>query len=298
MSRIQHTVTSKPHLLQRTWSSAEAFDYCGRITSAHYENFPVASLLLPKHLRKHVTAIYAFARTADDLADEPGYTPAERLDELEKWEGHLDECFRGNASHPIFVALHETVSRFDLPQELFQRLLVAFRSDVTVHRYETFDDLLGYCSHSANPVGRLVLLLFNYRNDSLMSLSDNICTALQLTNFWQDVSVDSVKNRIYIPFEDFVKYGYTERELRSQLFTKEFADLLAFEVERTEDLFLRSEPLLSEVGSDLSSELRRTVNGGRRILDKIRKLNYDVLRNRPTLSIIDKGLLLTRSYLS
>jgi squalene synthase HpnC len=298
MSRIQHTATSEPRLLHRIWTPEEAFDYCARVTYDHYENFPVASLFLPKHLRKHVTAIYAFARTADDFADEPGYTPAERLDELEKWERQLNECYRGNATHPVFVALRETIQRFDLPAELFQSLLFAFRSDVTVRRYETFGDLLSYCSHSANPVGRLILLLFNYRNESLMSLSDTICTALQLTNFWQDVSVDLQKDRIYIPLEDFSNYGYTEEELRARQFTKEFADLMAFEVERTENLFLHGEPLLSEVGRDLSFELRLTVNGGRRILNKIRKAEYDVLRNRPMLSLIDKSSLLIRSYFS
>jgi squalene synthase HpnC len=266
----------------------DAFDHCERLARRHYENFPVASRFLPRALRPHVAAVYAFARTADDFADEPGMTPAERIEALNDWAVKLEECYRGNVTHPVFVALRETVQRFDLPSDLFHALLHAFRLDVTKHRYETFEELLEYCRFSAHPVGRIVLLLFNYRNESLMNLSDHICTALQLTNFWQDLSVDILRDRLYLPTDDLVHCGVTEEEIFNRSHTPEFAQLLAMEVDRTEELFIRGEPLLTWVGNDLSRELRLTLAGGRRVLEKIRRRNYEVLSRRPTLSLADK----------
>ncbi len=298
MSRFQHIHTPEPQLSSRQWRPPEAFRYCERITSNHYENFPVASRFIPKDLRPHVCAIYAFARTADDYADEPGLTPAERVEALNDWEFQLHECYRGNASHPIFVALRETIRRFDLPSELFHGLLQAFRMDVVKHRYETFEELLDYCRFSANPVGRLILLLFNYRNESFMTLSDHICTALQLTNFWQDVSVDLNKDRVYLPLDDLSQFGVSEEDLFARRYTQEFSDLLAMEVRRTEDLFIQGVPLLEEVGRNLSFELRLTVVGGRRILEKIRRNNYNVLSQRPTLSFLDKFSIVAQSFLA
>lgn len=274
------------------WTVKEAFEYCERLTRAHYENFPVASRFIRRALRQHVCAVYAFARTADDYADEPGMTPAERMEALNQWERMLEDCYRGNATHPIFIALRETIQRFDLPSELFHALLHAFRIDVTKHRYETFDDLLEYCRYSAHPVGRLVLLLFNYRNDSLMRFSDHVCAALQLTNFWQDVSVDGARDRIYLPIEDMMQFGVSEEEVLARQYTSAFAELLAMEVSRTEDLFIQGEPLLGEVGDDLSFELRLTFAGGRRILQKIRRNHYDVLTRRPRLTSFDTLLLI------
>ncbi|HWP83484.1 MAG TPA: squalene synthase HpnC [Bacteroidota bacterium] len=298
MTRSHHTAHVESAPTQRVWSPPDAFRYCKRLASSHYENFPVASLLVPKDRRKYVNAIYAFARTADDFADEPGYTPAERIEELNHWEMQLQECYRGEASHPVFVALRETVQRFDIPIELFQGLLHAFRSDVINHRYETFDDVLEYCRFSANPIGRLVLLLFNYRNESLMRLSDHICTGLQLANFWQDVSVDVLKDRLYIPIEDMRRYGVAEEEILAGKASIAFRDMMEMEVERTEEFFVRGEPLLNEVGRDLMMELKLTLAGGRAILKKIGDLDYDVLTKRPTLTLWNKVGLLVRSFLT
>ena len=298
MSRFQHIHAPELQLSSGQLSPQEAFRYCERITYNHYENFPVASRFIPKDLRPHMCSIYAFARAADDYADKPGMTPAERVEALNDWELQLHECYRGNASQPVFVALRETIQRFDLPPELFHGLLQAFRMDVVKHRYETFEELLGYCRFSANPVGRLVLLLFNYRNESFMTLSDHICTALQLTNFWQDVSVDLDKDRVYLPLDDLGQFGVSEEDLFARCYSKEFANLLEMEVRRTEDLFIQGEPLLTEVGRDLSFELRLTVSGGRRILEKIRRNNYNVLSQRPALAFFDKVSIVTQSLLA
>lgn len=281
-------LTREIEIPQRPWTSAEAFRHCERITREHYENFPVASLLLPKERRKYVCAIYAFARTADDFADEPGLTTAERIESLNSWELQLNECLSGNARHRVFAALAETIDRFQIPPELFRNLLQAFRQDVTTHRYKTFAGVLDYCLNSANPVGRLVLLLFNYRSESLAELSDSICTALQLTNFWQDIRVDAGRDRIYVPAEDMKEFSYTEEELTNMTFNPEFKRLLSFEIERTRDLFLRGKPLLSEVGKDLVFELKLTWNGGMKILEKIERNHYDVFRNRPILTLSNK----------
>ncbi len=282
---------------RRSWTVPQAFQYCERLTRDHYENFPVASLFVPREKRPFVCAIYSFARIADDYADEPGLTPAERIDSLTEWEEQLIDAYRGHTHHPVFIALRETVDRFEIPMELFQALLLAFRSDVTTHRYESFDEVLGYCENSANPVGRLILLLFNYRSEAFMELSDSICTALQLTNFWQDVSVDLKKDRVYIPMEDVREFGYSEEDLFQRTFSQSFKDLMCYEVDRTRQMFLEGKPLLSEVGKDLRSELRLTWNGGMRILRKIEQADYNVLASRPTISVLDKLLLLTQGFL-
>ena len=275
----------------------QAFQFCERLAHDHYENFPVASMLVPREKRPHVYAIYSFARIADDYADEPGLTPAERVNSIVEWEEQLVDAYRGHAHHPVFVALRETVDRFQIPVELFQRLLKAFRSDVTTHRYETFDQVLEYCDNSANPIGRLMLLLFNYRAEMSMELSDSICTALQLTNFWQDVSVDLEKDRVYISMEDIREFGYSEEDLLERRCTQAFRDLMCYQIERTEELFREGKPLLADVGSDLRMELKLTWNGGMRILKKIEKQDYDVLARRPTLSLYDKISILGSSFM-
>lgn len=279
-----------------SWSTENSYQYCERIARDHYENFPVASFFLPRSLKKHVATIYAFARTADDFADEPGLSDEERLQRLNEWEVFLTEAAKGQANHPIFIALGDTISRFEIPVTLLHNLLTAFRSDVTIHRYPTFKDLLGYCENSANPIGRLLLLLFKYRDDQLMMLSDKICTALQLTNFWQDVAVDLDKGRIYIPQEDFTKFGYSEKPLFERKMDDTFRSVLAFEVERTERLFDEGKTLFDRVGNDLKIELRLTWLGGVKILEKIKKKNYDVLTERPLLSKFDKLLLFGSAF--
>jgi phytoene synthase len=190
-------------------SLEEAYAYCRRMAEMHYENFPVGSLLIPKARRKYVYSIYAFARTADDFADEgyetTGLTESDRLAALEDWQRRLGDCYAGNADHPVFVALAATIKELNLPDKLLSDLLSAFRQDVTKHRYANFDEVLDYCTRSANPVGRMILLLFNYRDEQLHRLSDHICTALQLANFWQDVSVDIRKDRVYLPEDEMVQ---------------------------------------------------------------------------------------------
>ena len=273
----------------------EAYRYCEQLAFSHYENFPVASRFLPRDKRKHVAAVYAFARIADDFADEPGLTQEERLQRLQDWETRLSECYRGTASHPVFVALGNTARQFQIPQQLFQNLLAAFRSDVTVRRYESFEDVLAYCRNSANPVGRLVLLLFGYKDETMMGWSDKICTALQLTNFWQDLSIDLDKDRVYIPLEDIRKFKLRVEDIQGKQFSPAIRDLMEFEVLRTEELFKKGEPLLTNVGKDLSLEMKLTWLGGVKILKKIRDLDYDVLHHRPTLSLFDKSSLLLRA---
>jgi hydroxysqualene synthase len=288
---------SKLHTKRKYWSSEDGFRYCETIARKHYENFPVASRFVPKDLRKYIWAIYAFARIADDYADEPGFTIAERMDNLNQWEQYLDECYSGNPAHRVFAALAETVERFQIPIELFQNLLTAFRADVSIRRYETYEDVLAYCRNSANPIGRLVLLLLNYRSETMLGLSDSICTALQLTNFWQDVSVDLQKNRIYLPLEELVEFGYSEQDLLNKKVNNNFCTLMAFQVRRTADLFIEGKPLLTMVGKDLSMELKLIWNGGTKILQKIHNQNYDVITKRPVLSQFDKFGLLFRSFL-
>ena len=288
----------KLHIKHKYWSAEDGFRYCETIARSHYENFPVASRFIPKEMRRYVWTIYAFARIADDYADEPGFTLAERIDNLNQWEQYLDECYNGNPTHRVFAALAETVERFQIPCELLQNLLAAFRADVTVRRYETYEDILAYCRNSANPIGRILLLLLNYRSEVMMQLSDSICTALQLTNFWQDVSVDLRKDRIYLPLEDMEEFEYREEDLLNQNVNDHFYSLMAFQVQRTAELFVKGKPLLTLVGKDLSRELKLTWNGGTRILQKIHDLNYDVLTKRPTLTRLDKLRLLFRSFLS
>jgi squalene synthase HpnC len=275
----------------------QAFQFCERLAHDHYENFPVASFLVPREKRPYVSAIYSFARIADDYADEPGLTPAERINSMAEWEEQLIDAYRGNAHHPVFVALRETVDRFEIPVELFQGLLKAFRSDVTTHRYESFEDVLEYCENSANPIGRLMLLLFNYRSETTMEFSDSICTALQLTNFWQDVAVDLKKDRVYIPLEDIREFGYSEEELFGLHCSQAFKDLMCYQVERTEQMFQEGKPLLSDVGSDLRMELKLTWKGGMRILKKIELQDFDVLAHRPSLSLLEKTSILVSSLI-
>jgi squalene synthase HpnC len=279
---------SKLHIKNRYWSAEDGYSYCEQIARNHYENFPVASRFIPKEMRRYVWAIYAFARIADDFADEPGYTLAERMDNLNQWEQHLFECYNGNPTHRVFAALADTVEHFQIPMELFRNLLAAFYADVSVKRYETYDDLLAYCRNSANPIGRLVLLLFNYRSETMMEYSDSICSALQLANFWQDVSADLEKGRIYIPGEDLAEFNYSEEDLFARRFNDRFRSLMAFEVQRTADMFVEGKPLLSKVDRNLSLELRLTWNGGTKILQKIHKMDYNVLTKRPVLNFFDK----------
>ena len=292
-----------PLLTDRNWSLADSYSFCESLARAHYENFPVGSLLVPARLRKHICAIYAFARVADDFADE-SYgrddsvrTAAERLDCLTRWRELLLTCYHGRPTHPVFIALGDTASVFELPIELFDDLLSAFRQDVVKNRYTDFSELIDYCRRSANPIGRLMLLLFGYREEELHACSDGICTALQLTNHWQDVSIDLDKDRIYLPETDMEQHGLSVEALKNEGATRGFRDLLRVEVRRTRELFEQGKPLCRLVPGRLGLELRAIWLGGITILARIERNGYDVFRNRPTLRLPDKLRILTRAFL-
>ena len=273
---------------------AGAYGFCQALASSHYENFPVASRLLPRKLRKHVAALYAFARIADDFSDEAEYEGVRR-ERLEDWRAQLHD--RAHPRHPVFLALNHTMRELDLPVEPFDDLLSAFLQDTEKRRYATFEELLDYCRRSANPVGRIVLMIHGYRSQELFELSDHICTALQLANFWQDVSVDLKKDRIYIPEEDFRQFGYSEADLRMGLVSEKFVGLLKFQVNRTRALFEQGRPLPNRLGFPLSWEIRLTWLGGREVLRKIKNQGFDTVSARPALSKWDWLPLIARSLL-
>ena len=261
-----------------------AYEHCEQIAKQHYENFPVASRLLPAKLRPHVAAIYAFARTADDFADEPGYHPGERMRLLRDWRAKLhDQSDRSNE----FIALHDTIDRFSLPLQLFDDLLDAFVQDVGTTRYSTWADVLDYCRRSANPVGRLVLRLNGYHDDRLDAASDAVCTALQLTNFWQDLAIDWSRGRLYVPEEIWRTHHTDTAPLAGGLMTPQWKAALADCGHRTRELFLRGRPVCDGVSGRLRYELRATWLGGMRILDRLDRAGYDVFTSRPRLGAAD-----------
>lgn len=264
-----------------------AYAECRRIARRHYENFPVASHLVPRDKRDALAAIYAFARYADDVADELGIEG--RLEKLAEWRQKLEDCFAGKGDHPVFIALRDTVVTFRLSEEHFRNLLRAFLQDVLVNRRPDFASVLSYCMCSANPVGRLVLELFGHRDPELFALSDNICTALQLTNFWQDAAVDLERDRVYVPLEDLRRFSLTLDDLRKFMSPEGLAvddrwrQLMAFEIGRTRELFMQGRSLSERVVRGLRLQLRLTWLGGMAILAKIESARYDVFRRRPSL---------------
>lgn len=271
-----------------------AFAFCERQARSHYENFTLGSRLLPRHLRRHIAALYAFARTADDLADEEP-DPERALAGLDAWERELEACYAGTPHHPVFVALAETVRIHGIPIEPFQRLLTAFRMDVRFAGFETFDDLRHYCAHSADPVGHLVLYLFGYGDAQRQALSDDICTALQLTNFWQDLAIDLRKGRVYLPREDMARFGYTPEDLGRHAVTPAFRELMAFQCARARGLFERGLALAGMLDRDRGREIRLFAGGGLAILDRLEAVGYDAFTARPTLSKWAKMRLVARS---
>jgi len=270
----------------------QAFDYCLEVVRGHYENFPVASRLIPAERRPHIAAVYAFARAADDMADEGTAPAAERLRRLDAWETALERAYAGEADHPVFLALSETAARYAIPRQLFTDLLTAFRSDVGEQRFGSFDDLLGYCRHSANPIGRLVLLIFEEASDRTCALSDHICSGLQLANFWQDLSVDLPRNRVYLPLDDLERFGYTEANLRTRQPDPRLEELLRVLVRRTRALFEAGRPLLEEVSRALRMEVVLSWRGGMAMLDRVEREGAGVLQRRPTLSPMRKAAIL------
>jgi squalene synthase HpnC len=261
----------------------EARAWCRRLAESHYENFHVASWFLPPALRPHFHSIYAYCRVSDDLGDEVG-SPASALALLGLWGRELDACYEGRARHPVFVALAETIRACSIPKEPFADLLVAFRQDQTVTRYETMRDVLAYCRYSANPVGRLVLYACGEQSEEHFRLSDLTCSALQLANFWQDVRVDYRKDRIYIPLEDMRRFGVGEETIASGVATPEFRALLRHEVKTARSLFLEGLPLIGSVNRDLALDLDLFSRGGLEILRAIERQDYDVLSRRPAIA--------------
>ena len=279
-----------------------SFKYCENIVKNHYESFPVASLLIPEKKRKYIYSIYAFARAADDFADEPDIEGGKekRLALLDEWNTKLKDCYKKKAYDPIFIALGSTVKECEIPIEPLENLLKAFRQDVIKNRYDNFQEVLDYCTNSANPIGRLVLMVFGKHDEEMFKYSDKICTALQLTNFWQDISADLEKDRIYIPQDDMKNYNYDDEELLKLKYNDNFKELLKFQVNRTDKIFEEGKELIRLTGNDkglnrLTRELKLTWLGGKEILNKIKSSNFDVLSKRPRLSFFDKIKLLSTS---
>jgi len=272
----------------------EAFAYCEARTKAHYENFPVG-LFVPRARRPYVYALYAFARAADDFADEPIYEGV-RKEKLDQWEALTHAAYRGEAEGPIFVALAETVRRVGIPKELLLDLLSAFRQDTEKSRYESWEELLDYCRHSANPVGRLVLLVFEQKDKDLPALSDAICTGLQLANHWQDAAVDYARGRIYLPEDLMRRHGVGTWDLSSGRVSDGWRGLMAELIARTRALFERGRPLCDRVGRELRFEMRLTWLGGMSILDRIEATGGDVFRRRPRHGALDKASLAWRAW--
>lgn len=272
-------------------SRAQAQAYCSHLTRTHYENFSVATLLLPRRLLRHFHSVYAYCRWADDLADETGGGP-HALELLRWWKQELLRCYEGQASHPVMIALRATIARFNIPKQPFLDLLFAFEQDQLVKRYPTFQQLQGYCRNSANPVGHLVLYLCEVFTPERAALSDHVCTALQLANFWQDVSRDLDIGRVYLPEEDMKRFGYSREDLLARKFTPAFADLMRFEVDRTRDLFYRGYPLVDRMPAEMQSDIELFIRGGLGILRKIEAQGCDVWRRRPALSKFEKATLL------
>jgi len=284
-----------------------AYAYCERLAREHYENFPVASRLLPVAMRPHIAAIYAFARRADDFADEPGLSDAERLQRLDAWAARLDQAepprlptagerlILAEGDDLIFCALENAIHAHNLPRSLFHDLLSAFRQDVVTHRYRTWADVLDYCRRSANPVGRLVLRVAGYDDPRLDAQSDAVCTALQLTNFWQDLAIDWRRGRLYVPLDDRDRAAAKDADLDAGRITPEWQAALRAVALRTRDLFDAGRGVCDGVTGRLRWELRLTWSGGRRVLEKTQAAGFDVFNNRPALSTSDTPALVWKA---
>jgi squalene synthase HpnC len=305
MTATHTTVVDAKTLAEQGWASLpasyrmpdhsptleQAQLYCRQLAESHYENFHVASWLLPKRLRPHFHSIYAYCRISDDLGDEVA-SRAQALALLDVWQEQLDACYRGEAKHPVFVALRETIRACDIPKKPFADLLTAFRQDQTVTRYASMGDLLGYCGCSANPVGRLVLYACGYRDEERFALSDETCSALQLANFWQDIREDFARGRIYLPQDAMVATGVDEMMLSEGQATREFRALMREQIADTRAMFARGARLIGMVDRELAVDLDLFTRGGLEILRAIEMRNYDVLSARPTISKPRKAMLL------
>jgi squalene synthase HpnC len=271
----------------------EARQYCARLTATHYENFSVVTWLTPRRHRAAFRSIYAFCRWSDDLGDEVG-SPERSLELLSWWRGELQALYRGEARHPVMIALLETIHEYGIPIDPFEALISAFEQDQIVSEYETYAQLLDYCARSANPVGHLVLYVASEFTPENAELADATCTALQLTNFWQDVARDLEIGRIYLPRADRERFAYPESDLRALRFTPRFAELMKFEAERARGLFAAGRDLLARFPAELAVDIDLFSRGGLAILDRIEAQGFDVLSSRPALTRWDKVALLWR----
>ncbi|MBX7047086.1 MAG: squalene synthase HpnC [Ignavibacteria bacterium] len=279
----------------------EAFLYCEKITKAHYENFPVASFLIPKEKRKYVYAVYSFARYADDIADSSILTSEQKLEKLNRLEFELQKITSGefenlnDATKFTFIALYKTLRDLNVPAIEFQNLLKAFKQDSVKDKYETFDELLEYSKYSANPVGHLVLYIFGYNDAELFELSDYICTGLQLINFWQDVSRDLEISRVYIPNELIRKNNYSYQNLYNKIEDESYVYIIKELIEKTKEIYEKGNSLPDKVNGRLKYELKATFYGGMTVINKIEKLNYRTLSHRPIITSSDKFKILLKT---
>ncbi|HET6880539.1 MAG TPA: squalene synthase HpnC [Pirellulales bacterium] len=274
----------------------ESLAYCRQLAKTHYENFVVASRLLPRLLRQHFANVYAYCRWSDDLADETSCRE-QSLALLDWWEGELEACYAGRAKHPVFVALAQTVEQFEIPIQPLRDLLSAFRQDQVVDRYETFTELRDYCRRSANPVGRLVLYLGGSHDDERGRLADSICTGLQLANFWQDVAEDWQRGRIYLPLEDCHRFGFLEPDFVQGRSNEAFEQLMAFQVDRAEQWLQAGLPLVDRLPGWLAGDIWLITHGGLKILSRIRSVQFDVWFRRPQVSRWDQTKLLAGCFM-
>jgi squalene synthase HpnC len=278
----------------RTLDVAECYAWCESFARAHHENFPIASRFLPERLRPHVWTLYAFVRTADDFADEPQYA-GRRVEALDDWEDQLIRCFHGEAQHPIFVALRETINRHELPIAPLQDLLGAFRHDLVVRRYPTWNDLMSYVSLAAQPIGRLLLYVFGVRDPERHRYAEDLSTALALTAFWQDVARDAARDRIYLPLEELKYFGVSEADLKARKQSKGLEHLFRYVCARTRGHYERARPLVDLVGDDLGVEIALFWFGGSRALDKIEGHAGNLFGPRARLSTADKAWVLAQA---
>ncbi len=272
-----------------------AYQNAVQFTKSHYENFPVISLFVKKELRKHVAIFYQFARQADDIVDEGNASAETRLNELDDYENKLSESLKNNIEDDFWAGLKNTIDLFQLSHENFFNLLKAFRQDVLKSRYKDFDELLGYCKNSANPVGRVILELNQIKDDEANKFSDEICTALQLTNFWQDVGVDLKKDRIYLPLDEMQNFGVDEKNLELNANNANIKELLKLQVQRTRELFCSGRNLIPKLSGRLKYQIHWTILGGEKILDKIEQCDFNTIKVRPKLNKADYFLLMIKS---
>jgi len=270
------------------------YRYCEALCRAKHHNYPVGSMFARSQLRKHIFALFAFARVADDFADEAAYE-GRRARELDRWEEQLHDAYRGRAEHPVFVALADTVDKFALPITEFTEMLSGFRTDLERKRYATFDELLSYTRQAAAPIGRLLLYIGGYRAPELHAYAEDLANALAVARLIQDVAQDWDRGRVYLPAEDLRHFGVTEHDIATRRVSPAVANLVRFEVARARALFERARPLVDIVGSDLAVELALTWHGGMRMLDKIESTGKRLLVRRPQLDAADKALVLARA---